>query len=64
VRIGQVLCTIAPSIEIFDKTELETPSQLEDMLEFLHSIESELPFEVIFDNGDGNINKRFGNVKE
>lgn len=63
MKIGQVLCTIAPTIEIFDKTELESPSQLEDMLEFLYSIKDELPFEVIFDDGAGNISKRFGNSK-
>lgn len=60
---GQVICTIAPSIEIFDKAELESPEQLEQMLEFLHSISEELPFEVIFDDGEGNIIKRFGNSK-
>jgi len=33
------------------------------MLEFLHSIADKLPFEVIFDDGEGNITKRFGNSK-
>lgn len=60
---GQVICTIAPAVEIFDKTELENPSQLEEMLIFLHSIEAELPFEVILEVGEGNITKRFGNPK-
>lgn len=33
------------------------------MLEFLNSIANELPFEVIIDDGEGNITKRFGNAK-
>lgn len=51
---------IVPIIETFDKEELEDPNQLESMLEFLRSIENELPFEVLVDDGDGNITERFG----
>ena len=63
MKNGDITCLIAPSIEIFNKTELETPNELENMLEFLQSIANELPFEVIFDNGYENIIKKFGNPK-